>query len=169
MGQMGPWTKKSGESLFSWAIYSHGSAIKKKKKKKKTARNSANTNGPTKSQPTMACSKSHKICLCSPRTKISWRSGCFVPAWLASCRKLGKLPIGPQHSRDPCGATVRCCYDTVNFRPNPPKRHPIARPWGRGMGCLWEYNLWCKFCLCHMQNHVMLDHAKTAYHSTTKK
>ena len=33
--------------------------------------------------------------------------------------------------------TVWCCYN-VNFHPNPHKRSPIARPWGRAMGCiLW--------------------------------
>ena len=31
--------------------------------------------------------------------------------------------------------TVRCRYN-VDFPPNPHNRHPIARPWGRAMGCL---------------------------------
>ena len=30
--------------------------------------------------------------------------------------------------------TVQCLYKAVNFLPNLHKRHPIARPWGRGMG-----------------------------------
>ena len=30
----------------------------------------------------------------------------------------------------------RCRYSAVNFLQNPHNRHPIARPWGRGMGCL---------------------------------
>ena len=34
--------------------------------------------------------------------------------------------------------TVRCCYNMVNFiKKNIHKRHPIARPLGRGMGCLF--------------------------------
>ena len=32
--------------------------------------------------------------------------------------------------------TVQCRYNAVNFLENPHNRHPIARPWGRGMGCL---------------------------------
>ena len=32
--------------------------------------------------------------------------------------------------------TVRCRYNAVNFLTNIHKRHPIARPLGRGMGCL---------------------------------
>ena len=37
---------------------------------------------------------------------------------------------------------VRCRYYTVNFRQNIHNRHPIARPSGRGMGCLlWVWSL----------------------------
>ena len=32
--------------------------------------------------------------------------------------------------------TVRCHYNAVNLTENPHKRHPIACPLGRGMGCL---------------------------------
>ena len=32
--------------------------------------------------------------------------------------------------------TVRCRYNAVNFLQNPLNRHPIARSWGRDMGCL---------------------------------
>ena len=32
------------------------------------------------------------------------------------------------------GCIMRCCYNAVNFLQNPHKRHPIARPLGRGMG-----------------------------------
>ena len=32
--------------------------------------------------------------------------------------------------------TVRCCYNAVNFLTNINKRHPIAHPLGRAMGCL---------------------------------
>ena len=34
------------------------------------------------------------------------------------------------------GNTVRCRYNVVTFLTNIHKRHPIARPLGRGMGCL---------------------------------
>ena len=38
--------------------------------------------------------------------------------------------------------TVRCRYNAVNFLKNINKRHPIARPLGRGMGCLlWIQHL----------------------------
>ena len=38
--------------------------------------------------------------------------------------------------------TVRCCYNAVNFLLNSHNRHPIAHPWGRGMGCLlWVWSL----------------------------
>ena len=33
-------------------------------------------------------------------------------------------------------STVRCRYNAVNFLQNTHNRHPIARPWGRDMGCL---------------------------------
>ena len=41
-------------------------------------------------------------------------------------------------------STVQCCYNVVNFLENPHKRHPIARPLGRGMGCLvgWHSDLY---------------------------
>ena len=39
-------------------------------------------------------------------------------------------------------STVRCRYNAVNFLKNINKRHPIARPSGRGMGCLlWIQHL----------------------------
>ena len=38
--------------------------------------------------------------------------------------------------------TVLCRYNAVNFVANHHNRHPIARPWGRGMGCLlWFWSL----------------------------
>ena len=38
--------------------------------------------------------------------------------------------------------TVQCRYNAVNFPSNIHKRHPIARPLGRGMGCLlWIQHL----------------------------
>ena len=68
------------------------------------------------------------------------------------------------------GCTVRCRYNAVNFHPNVHKRHLIVRPKARDMGCL----LWIEHLIhvlplslsYHMQNHVMLDIAKTALHCT---
>ena len=42
--------------------------------------------------------------------------------------------IQEKNIHDKC--TVRCRYNAVNFLHNPHDRHPIARPWGRAMGCL---------------------------------
>ena len=33
---------------------------------------------------------------------------------------------------------VRCRYNTVNFLDNSHNEHPISRPLGRDMGCLWR-------------------------------
>ena len=65
--------------------------------------------------------------------------------------------------------TKRCRYNAVNFDPNPDKRHLIARPWGRDMGCL----LWIlplmeilpQSLSYHMQIHVLLDRVITALDS----
>ena len=44
--------------------------------------------------------------------------------------------------------TVRCHYNAVNLLQNSHNRHPIARPWGRGMGCLlWIWSLICVMLL----------------------
>ena len=41
-----------------------------------------------------------------------------------------------------------CCYKKVNFLPN---RHPIAPPWGRGMGYLfWILIIYASSLLCYM-------------------
>ena len=38
--------------------------------------------------------------------------------------------------------TVQCRYSAANFLQIPYNRHPIAHPWGRGMGCvMWVQNL----------------------------
>ena len=42
--------------------------------------------------------------------------------------------------------TVRCRYNAVNFQQNSHNRHPITRPWGRGMGCLLWVESLVKFC-----------------------
>ena len=49
--------------------------------------------------------------------------------------------------------TMQCHYNSVNFLPNPHNRHPIARPWGPGMGfLLWVCSLMLVLLLssqCH--------------------
>ena len=44
---------------------------------------------------------------------------------------------------------MRCRYNVVNFLQNHYKRHPIARPLWRGMGCLCVLKLCFLFCLRH--------------------
>ena len=48
-------------------------------------------------------------------------------------------PIGKCHN------TVRCRYNAVSFLHIPHNRHSIARPLGRGMGCLMWFS-----CLSHV-------------------
>ena len=62
--------------------------------------------------------------------------------------------------------TRRCRYNAVNFLPNPHKRHPIARPWGQGMGCC-QFNPWLSSAsvtavLCRIQRYIILDRVITA-------
>ena len=62
--------------------------------------------------------------------------------------------------------TVRCRYNAVNFITNIHKRHPMARPLGRGMGCLlWIQHLidiMSQFLQLLMQNLAILDRVITA-------
>ena len=62
--------------------------------------------------------------------------------------------------------TVRCRYNAVNFITNIHKRHPMARPLGRGMGCLlWIQHLIdiiSQFLQLSMQNLTILDRVITA-------
>ena len=62
--------------------------------------------------------------------------------------------------------TVRCRYNAVNFITNIHKRHPMARPLGRGMGCLlWIQHLidiMSQFLQLLMQNLAILDRVLTA-------
>ena len=62
--------------------------------------------------------------------------------------------------------TARCRHNAVNLLTNTHNRHPIARPWGRGMGCLlWLQtlmNVIPKSLQCCVQYHVMLDRFITA-------
>ena len=45
--------------------------------------------------------------------------------------------------------TVWCRYNKVNFLPNPRNRHPIACPWGQGMGVCCDSSIWFTFCHCY--------------------
>ena len=66
--------------------------------------------------------------------------------------------------------TVRCRYNAVNFITNIHKRHPMARPLGRGMGCLlWIQHLidiMSQFLQLLMQNLTILDRVITALDCT---
>ena len=68
--------------------------------------------------------------------------------------------------------TVRCRYNAVNFITNIHKRHPMARPLGRGMGCLlWIQHLidiMSQFLQLLMQNLTILDRVITALDCTSK-
>ena len=62
--------------------------------------------------------------------------------------------------------TVWCRYNVVNFITNIHKRHPMARPLRRGMGCLlWIQHLidiMSQFLQFLMQNLSILDRVLTA-------
>ena len=61
---------------------------------------------------------------------------------------------------------MRCRYNAVNFLTNFHKRHPIARPLGRAMGCLlWIQHLFDilpEFLQSFMQYLIILDRVITA-------
>ena len=65
---------------------------------------------------------------------------------------------------------LRCRYNAVNFLQNYHNRHPIARPWGRGMGgLLWVWNLIYFLLLqlqCPMYYRDKLDRVIMALHCT---
>ena len=62
--------------------------------------------------------------------------------------------------------TVPCRYNAANFVPIPYKRHLIARPSGRGMGCLLWVQILVNFLLLSVQRNLwyrnILDRVKTA-------
>ena len=66
--------------------------------------------------------------------------------------------------------TMQCRYNAVHFLPNPHNRHPIARPWGRGMGCLlwfWYLTLFLPLLsYCCKQYHDKLGRVITALDCT---
>ena len=61
---------------------------------------------------------------------------------------------------------MRCCYNAVNFLTNIHLRHPIARPLGRGMGCVsWiqrVIDILPQFLQLSMQYLTILDCVITA-------
>ena len=70
-------------------------------------------------------------------------------------------------------STVRCRYNAVNFLPNPPNLHLIARSLGWDMGCnLWFDTLFYillqspQYCMKHR---VILDRVITALHYIRSK
>ena len=69
------------------------------------------------------------------------------------------------------GITVRCRYNAVNFLKNIHKRHHIARPLGRGMGCLlWIqllFDILPQFLQSFMQYPTILDRVTTALDCTS--
>ena len=68
------------------------------------------------------------------------RMGCGCVVWQALCQTMSNnFQWYPFVDGD---NTVRRRYNAVNFPQTPDNWHPIARPWGRGMGCvLWVWNL----------------------------
>ena len=82
----------------------------------------------------------NSICTCDPGYQLTSDGHLCLPAPTT----LGKEIIH---------YTVRCRYNAINFLPNSHTIHPIARPLGRGMGCiLWIqaviYNLPQSLQLC---------------------
>ena len=60
--------------------------------------------------------------------------------------------------------TVWCHYNAANLLQNPHNRHPIARPWGRDMGCLlwvWNSDLYSA-SVSTVKYHAILDCVVTA-------
>ena len=99
----------------------------------------------------------------------------YLDIWYLSTYEFEYRPILPinfrysvlsQHTEITLINTVWCRYKAVNLSYNSSKGHPIARPLGRGMGCLlWVQTIvyiltqprhWC------VQYHVILDHVTTA-------
>ena len=53
----------------------------------------------------------------------------------------------PQTTLTICHNTAQCRYNAVNFLKDIHKRHPIARPLGRGIGVFRGSFIWLIFCL----------------------
>ena len=83
--------------------------------------------------------------------------------WLQDIEKLSAILALNESPVTILGVAIRYAvhiqYLAVYFLPRTEKRHPIARPWGRGMGCL----LWChslnkaltSFILFYVQYHII--------------
>ena len=70
----------------------------------------------------------------SRRIDYSWR--CHTPLRIISRTRIALVRQGMEMTQIE-SATGRCRYSTVNFLQNIHKRHPTARPSGRGMGCIF--------------------------------
>ena len=78
---------------------------------------------------------------------ITTRSNIIIwKVWFLKKRPLRMLLMRGSLSRGVNVHTVRCRYNVVKFLPKPHKRHPISRPWGRGMGCLLWVQPLIRFC-----------------------
>ena len=90
---------------------------------------------------------SYKVSKAIPAMLITWNSGTPLVSFEQHVWKLLKNYLF---------GTVRCRYKAVHFLPNPHKRYPIARPWGRGMGCLMWAQPLIQFCPSIDVNDIML-------------
>ena len=83
---------------------------------------------------------------------------CLISAWIYIT--VSHKIVGPH--------TVWCCYNLVEFLRNSHSRHPIARLWGPGMGCLlWLLTLMhvlLQSLLGWVRNCIILVRAITAPH-----
>ena len=61
--------------------------------------------------------------------------------------------------------TARCSYNAVNFLQRPQNRHPIAHPWGRGMGVCYDSKVWFISAAVNTMSYVIswLDRVITAF------
>ena len=68
-----------------------------------------------------------------------------------------------------CLFHVQCnAIITVNFLQNSHNRHPIANPWGWGMGCLlwvWSLTIFCS-CHCSVVCNIVINWTTLKRHST---
>ena len=67
----------------------------------------------------------------------SYTSDCICRSWTV------------RHANSMLPCTVWCRYNVVNFLQDPHKWRPVARPLGRGMGCLYGFKPSSTFCHSH--------------------
>ena len=87
-------------------------------------------------------------------------------AWVMASIRFTNTFNGTDWSRSRAAVTVWYPYNAVNFITNIHKRHPMARPLGRGMGCLlWIQHLIdliSRFLQLLVQNPTIFDRVITA-------